>query len=177
MIQRIQTLWLALATCCMAVCLFAPVSKYVYADIPTEGQRVEAQLNLFAKGEPTIDMLQPVVQYSQHVTGMRTWPLVMLVVLCGAIAVASIFLFRKRTLQMRLVAVGFLLNVVYAFLLFFWAVDKYADLLSAGLGGAKPEIIWFVGAFAPLLSLIFFFLAQRAIRKDEALVRAADRLR
>lgn len=161
----------------MVVCLLAPVSKYVYTDLPTEGQRVESQLNLFATGDASVDMLQPVVKYSQRMTGMSTWPLVTLVILCGVIAVAGIFLFRNRTLQMRLVALGFLLNVVYAFLLFFWAVDKYADLLSSGLGGAKPEVIWFVGAFAPLLSLVFFFLAQRGIRKDEALVRAADRLR
>jgi hypothetical protein len=108
---------------------------------------------------------------------METWPLVTLVMVCGVIALGSIFLYKRRTLQVRIVALGFLLNVVYAFLVFFWAVDRYADLLAAGMGGERPEVAWQVGAFAPLASLVFFFLAQRAIKKDEALVRAADRLR
>ena len=163
----------------MAVCLLTPVAKYSFENQPTEGQRVESQLDLFSGGgaDMATQMGEPVVTYAQRFTGMETWPLVTPVLVCGVIALASIFLFKRRTLQVRMVAVGFLLNVVYAFLLFFWGVDHYADLLSAGMGGAKPEVTWFVGSYAPLLSLIFFFLAQRAIKKDEALVRAADRLR
>ena len=61
--------------------------------------------------------------------------------------------------------------------LFFWAVDSYADLVASGFGGAKAAVTWALGAYLPLASLIFLFLAQRAIKKDEALVRAADRLR
>ena len=179
MIQRIQTLWLFLVAACMVLCLLTPVAKYSFEDSPTEGQRVEAQLDLFAHdgADMATQMGEPVVTYSQRLTGMETWPLVTLVLACGVIALGSIFLFKRRTLQVRLVAVGFLLNVVYAFLLFFWGVDHYADLLSVGMGGAKPEVSWFVGSFAPLASLVFFFLAQRAIKKDEAMVRAADRLR
>ena len=117
------------------------------------------------------------VHYGQRLTGMETWPLVTIVLVCMVIAVVAIFLFKRRTLQVRLTAFGFILSVVYAFLLFFWAVDHYADLLSAGMGGVKPEVTWYVGAYAPLASMVFLFLAQRAIRKDEALVKAADRLR
>ena len=159
MIQRIQTLWLLLVAGCMALCLLTPVAKYNYENMPTEGQRTEARLDLFARdgADMASQMGEPVVNYSQRMTGMETWPLV--------------------TLEVRIVALGFLLNVVYAFLVFFWAVDRYADLLAAGMGGERPEVAWQVGAFAPLASLVFFFLAQRAIKKDEALVRAADRLR
>lgn len=179
MIQRIQSLWLLLATACMVLCLLMPVAKYNYQDMPSQGQCTEAQLDLFAQNGPDMatQMGEPVVTYSQRMTGMETWPLVTLVLFCGVIALGCIFLFKRRTLQVRIVAVGFLMNVVYAFLVFFWAVDRYADLLSAGMGGVQPEISWQVGAFAPLVSLVFFFLAQRAIKKDEALVRAADRLR
>lgn len=179
MIQRIQSLWLLLAACCMALCLMVPVAKYHFDNMPAEGQRVEARLDLFAQGDATMlpQMDQPVSQYSQRLTGMETWPLVTIVLVCMVIALAALLLFKRRTLQMRLSAFGFILSVVYAFLLFFWAVDHYADLLSAGMGGVKPEVTWSLGAFAPLASMVFFFLAQRAIRKDEAMVRAADRLR
>ena len=179
MIQRIQTLWLLLAACCMGLCLMVPVANYTFVDMPTEGQRVEARLDLFAHEGPdmALQMNEPVVTYSQRMTGMETWPLVTLVLLCGVMALGIIFLFKKRTLQLRFVAVVFLLNVVDAFLLFFWAVDKYSDLLSAGMGGVNPEVEWYIGAYAPLASLVFLFLAQRAIKKDEMRVRAADRLR
>lgn len=179
MIQRIQTLWLLLAACCMGLCLLMPVAKYHFDNMPTEGQCVEARLDLFAHDGPdmALQMNEPVVTYNQRMTGMETWPLVTLVLLCGVMALALIFLYKKRMLQLRFVALTFLLNVVYAFLLFFWAVDKYSDLLSAGMGGVKPEVVWYVGAYAPLASLVLFFLAQRAIKKDEARVRAADRLR
>lgn len=179
MIQRIQTLWLLLVAGCMALCLLTPVAKYNYENMPTEGQRTEARLDLFARdgADMASQMGEPVVNYSQRMTGMETWSLVTLVMVCGVIALGSIFLYKRRTLQVRIVALGFLLNVVYAFLVFFWAVDRYADLLAAGMGGERPEVAWQVGAFAPLASLVFFFLAQRAIKKDEALVRAADRLR
>ncbi len=113
---------------------------------------------------------------------MTTWPLVTLAIVSGVIGLLCIFLFKNRRLQMRLATLGFMTTLAYIFLLFFWAVDKYADvLLSHGLtrflSEAKPEVSWGVGAFIPMAALVFFFLAQRAIRKDEALVRAADRLR
>lgn len=179
MIQRIQSLWLLLAACCMGLCLLLPVAKFQFVDRPTEGQRVEAQLDLVARdgADMMTQMDQPVVHYGQRFTGMETWPLVVLSLVCMALSLATLFLYKRRTLQVRMVGFGFLLNVVYAFLVFFWAVDHYADLLSAGMGGDKPEVSWAVGAFTPLASLVFLFLAQRAIRKDEALVKAADRLR
>ena len=111
------------------------------------------------------------------------WPLLTLAILAGVIGLVCILLFKNRRLQMRLTALGFMATLIYVFLLFFWAVDKYADVLSNDgmlktiLEGAKPEVAWAAGAFIPMVALVFFFLAQRAIRKDEMMVRAADRLR
>ena len=34
-----------------------------------------------------------------------------------------------------------------------------------------------VGVFAPVLSIVFLFMANKAIRRDEKLVKSADRLR
>lgn len=187
MIQRIQSLWLALAVVCIGLCFLFPVAKYQYADKPAKGQRLESRLDLVAKDNPDADKLfkpgEAVIPFNQSKTEMTTWPLVMLAILSGMIGVACIFLFKNRRLQMRLTALGFMTTLIYIFLLFFWAVDKYADVLSnaeltkAFLSDAQPEVIWGIGAFIPMAALVFFFLAQRAIRKDEALVRAADRLR
>lgn len=187
MIQRIQSLWLALAVVCIGLCFLFPVARYQYADKPAKGQRLEARLDLVAKDNPNADKLfkpgETEVPFNQSKTTMTTWPLVTLAIVSGLLGVACIFLFKNRRLQMRLATLGFMTTLVYVFLLFFWAVDKYADLLSSNeylkgfLSDAKPDVSWGVGAFLPMAALVFFFLAQRAIRKDEALVRAADRLR
>ena len=74
-------------------------------------------------------------------------------------------------------SIAFIINVVYVFLVFFWAVDSYAGTFQQAMGVETPQIAWQAGAYLPLASLVFFVLAQRGIKKDEAKVRAADRLR
>ena len=190
MIQRIQSLWLALAVICIGLCFLFPVAKYqIAADKLSKNQRVESQLDLVAKvqkdapnDKQQMEAGEPVMVIEQGETKMTTWTLVTLAIVSGVIGLLCIFLFKNRRLQMRLATLGFMTTLAYIFLLCFWAVDKYADvLLSHGLtrflSEAKPEVSWGVGAFIPMAALVFFFLAQRAIRKDEALVRAADRLR
>ncbi len=180
MIQRIQSFWLVLAACCMALCFMFPTAQY-RLDMAATGQKAEARLDLIAQDNPEmLDQIQtiaPVVGYSQTASGFKTWPLIVLAALTGCIAVAAIFLFKNRVLQMRVVAVGFLLNVVYVFLLFFWAVDSYGKTVVQALGGSNMQVTWFVGAYAPLASIVLLVLAHRGIKKDEATVRAADRLR
>ena len=179
MIQRIQTLWLALAAVCMGLCFVFPVASYTIDY--TENQQVVSQLNLVAADGPHYSKAlaagEPKVELFQSQVDVSMWPLVTMTAVVLALALLCICLYKKRTLQMRMVAVAFLLNVVYAFLLFFWAVDAYADQLGALFTQTEQHVTWGVGAFLPLAAIVFFFLAQRAIRKDEALVRAADRLR
>jgi len=180
MIQRIQSFWLVLAMCCLVLCFLVPVAEY-HLSAPTTNQQVEAELNLIAKDSPDmldqIANLDPVVVYSQKASGFQTWPLVVVAALTALLALVCVFLYKNRVRQMRLVAVAFLLNVVYVFLLFFWAVDAYGKTVLQAMQGADLEVTWFVGAYAPIVSLVLLVLAHRGIKKDEARVRAADRLR
>jgi len=180
MIQRIQSFWLVLAACCMALCFMVPVAEY-HLEVPSTGQKVEAEFNLLAKDNPEMlnqmANLDPVVVYSQKASGFQTWPLIVVAVLVAAVALLCVFLYKNRVRQMRVVAVGFLLNVVLVFLLFFWAVDAYGKMLVRVMAGSDLHVTWFVGAYAPIVALVFFILAHRGIKRDEAKVRAADRLR
>ncbi len=51
----------------------------------------------------------------------------------------------------------------------------YYDILAAD-SGSEPDFIQ-IGAFAPLASLVFLFLANKGVVKDEKLIKSADRLR
>ena len=164
----------------MVLCFMFPVAAY-NLDMPTTHQTAEAQLDLIAKDNPEMMTqmlnLEPTVGYSQKASGFKTWPLVAVNLVVALLALVSIFLYKNRVLQMRMVAVAFLLNVVYVFLLFFWAVDKYGAIVKQALEGNDLQVTWFVGAYAPLASIVLLILAHRAIKKDESMVRAADRLR
>lgn len=164
----------------MALCFMTPVAQY-NMEIESMGQTVQAELNLFAKDAP--DMMEQMfvpgatVEYSQKMSGFQTWPLAVLAIVVGVVALLSVFLYKNRVAQMRVVAVGFLLNVVYVFLVFFWAVDAYAKTVEQAMNAADPQVTWYVGAYAPIVSLVFLVLAHRGIKRDEMKVRAADRLR
>jgi len=108
---------------------------------------------------------------------IKTWPLMVLTLLSIAITLVSIFIYKKRTTQMKVVAVGFLLCVVDIFLIFIWAVDKYIKAVTTPMACTDIQTHYALGAFLPIVAAVLLFLAQRSIKSDEEKVRAADRLR
>jgi hypothetical protein len=97
-----------------------------------------------------------------------------LVLLAGVLTaigfLVSIFLYKNRIFQMRFNVITFLLNGALLGLMF-WVGDNLASALD-GYSNFK-----LIGAVMPIISLLFLVFANRAIRSDEAKVRAADRLR
>ncbi len=94
--------------------------------------------------------------------------LLALFAVAGALAVASIALFKNRSLQMRLSLLSsFALLAALAFGIMLFVMDRPA---ATGTSIA-------LGAFLPLAALLLLLLAYRFIKKDEKLVRSMDRLR
>lgn len=88
----------------------------------------------------------------------------------GVLFLADIFLFRNRPLQMKLVSAGIAATGVGIG----WGLFEYFTDIAASIPGAiSPDF----GLVLPLLIIIFGALANNYIRKDEKLVRSADRLR
>lgn len=176
MIQRIQSLLLVLAACAIVLMFMFPIATY-HGD-SFMGNAVSAKLNLMPESNP--DMMAQIEGCTDVVVDqsglIHIWPLTILAAVIGIIAVVSIFLYKNRIVQMRVVAVGFLLNVIYIFLVFFWAVDKF-DTVVHDLLQTDLSMTYSVGTWAPVASVVLLFFAQRAIKSDEAKVRAADRLR
>ncbi|MCB9081567.1 MAG: DUF4293 domain-containing protein [Lewinellaceae bacterium] len=90
--------------------------------------------------------------------------------LSGLLAIAGIFLFKNRPLQMRLTilaVIGAVLGGIVAVVFFLQQ--------SQALGSAAIQDQ--AGLFLPPAALVFLLLAYRFIGKDEALVKSMDRLR
>lgn len=139
MIQRIQSIFLALAGLCGGALFGLP----------------------FATSEPTTEgfLADGIFNIQDHIG------LLILTVAVTLIAIASIFLFNNRILQMN---VG-KLNLVLAFGLLAWTAYQFVSFGDAASFG--------FGLVMPVLVIILTFLANRFIQKDEDLVRSADRIR
>lgn len=180
MIQRIQTLWLFLVFCGTIMLFMVPVIT-MHSE-STMGVAVDGSLNLIAKSNP--EMLSQIENGGNVVLDQtcyfKPWGLVALAIITAIMTMVSIFMFKNRILQVRLVSLTFLVNVIYVFLLMFWAMDKYNTIFqqfATNMGCDSVEMHYGLGVWIPLLSIVLLLLAQRGIKKDEAKVRAADRLR
>jgi glucan phosphoethanolaminetransferase (alkaline phosphatase superfamily) len=152
MIQRIQTIWLFLATLVILLLLLIPtVTKQANG---TEYWIVAT--GLYQKNAQGITKLQDFLS------------LIICTIATAIISLANIFNYTNRKLQKRIA----LINVMFIVALSFW-IFQAAKKIPGGLDNASYNL----GAFFPLLAIIFVGLALRGINQDEKLVRSADRLR
>lgn len=88
-------------------------------------------------------------------------------VLSTLVSLFSVFRYRSRQQQV----VSGRINIIINFVLFGLILFLYFTLQKQG------EVVLHLASFVPILSVVLISLANRAILKDEALVRSADRLR
>ena len=150
MIQRVQTLYLLLVVALGISLVWLPVVQLVTPEDATELQIWE----LTALGGAPLQGL---------------WGLLVTTLLIPVLALVDIFLFKNRLLQARLNIFSVLLCLGY-----YGVLAIYIWLAKVSLGVEWHIMPW---ACIPLISLVLTMMATRAILKDEALVRAADRIR
>lgn len=136
MIQRIQTLWLLLA----GACALAGLKFSFYSGTNAKG-------------------LSP-----YELNGTESFLLILCSVVVGGLALFTIFLYKKRGLQLFLSIVGILLEILLIFIYY-----REATTFSKGT--------YSLTAMLPLIGMIGFFMAARGIRKDEKLLKETERLR
>lgn len=93
-------------------------------------------------------------------------------VIAVILAVAAIFLYKNRMVQSRVTSIGMFTATILAGTL---ALQFY--FLAHDAGPSMSNVQYQAGVGMPALSVLLLWLANRAIRKDEALVRSSDRLR
>lgn len=92
--------------------------------------------------------------------------------IAGGLAIIDIFLFRNRPLQIRLGMFAFIANIIGLVL---GIVLFIQDGIMAQ--NVEAQVDDEFGLYLPIVAGVFLLLAIRAIRKDDALVKSADRLR
>ncbi|MEI6766570.1 MAG: DUF4293 domain-containing protein [Bacteroidota bacterium] len=156
MIQRIQTLFLLLAIAATGSIFFLPLVSYY-------GLEHILMLDITKITNPVPGDVIP------GLDKISVLPLFIAYILVIVIALVAIFLYKNRPIQYRVVAVAMLVNILLVAGIFYYA-DKIGKMINvAPAYGA--------GVYLAIVPLIFFVLAQRYIRRDEKLVRSADRLR
>jgi hypothetical protein len=147
MIQRVQSILLLLITVCSVCLLFLPFVSY------------ENLFNTFTLRD-----------FKKPYCGTWYYAAETLNFLVIGISFCTIFLFKKRMLQFKMANTTGLLSVCLQLILLIAPVANIEVFLS----GAK-HILW--PSYLPVASIILSFTAAAFIKKDENLVRSADRIR
>ena len=154
MIQRIQTVYLFIALILLVLMFFIP-----YAELLASNEKI---YYLYFDGIKILDA-------ENHKTVYSAIPLFFLIFFITMICFISIFLFKKRILQIRLCIFNILLMLGMEGLIFFYAFNAKGKL-DAIIHFNFPVVLL---AF----SVILTYLAFRGIKKDEKLIRSYDRIR
>ena len=136
MIQRLQSLWLLLA----AACAFATFKFSYYS-----GTKVN-----------------DLALHELNATG--TLLLMITTIVVGVLALINIFLFKKRTLQLRLCVLGIFLEALLIFL-------YYREVKTFTQG------TYSLTAILHSIIVLAFVLAAMGINKDLKIIKGSDRLR
>ena len=149
MIQRIQTIYLLLIVALGIALIWLPVVQLI---TPEEAELQVWELSAVG-GAPLPGL----------------WGLLVTTALIPLLALVDIFLFKKRLLQARL-------NIFLALLClgYYGVLAIYVWQAKLALGVEWHLMPW---ASFPLVCFVLTLMATRRILKDEALVRAADRIR
>ena len=149
MIQRIQSVYLLVVTILMIVCMCSPVGSII------------ASTNEISEfGNLCITMPDGTKDYAP-------WALFVILLVVAILSFGTIFLFKKRMLQIRLTIFSSVVLIGY-----YMALIAYIFMLAEDTSFTPSWIICL-----PFIGIILNWLAIRGIGADEALVKAYDRLR
>jgi hypothetical protein len=155
MIQRIQTIFLFLATVFAGILFFSPVFSFNYG---------EELMKLTILG---VENANDALQFS----GLYTLPLLITTILAIVIPFFTIFKFKKRELQLKLSSLNVFLNALFCGLIFLFYVDNIQEKLQA------EAVVYAFGIYIPLINMVLSIWAMRWIKKDIDLIKSIDRLR
>lgn len=159
MIQRIQTIYLAVVLLISAV-LFIPSIAPIVIVKSTSASSFSVVLSLIGISTDCTFIDQPASYIS----------LLVLNCLIILFTLFAIFKFNNRPLQVKLCYFS-----IFLVFLLWGGMYTFTNMIETKT--ADPRSVFLLGFYLPPLQVILHFLAANAIKKDEKLVKSADRLR
>lgn len=156
MIQRIQSIFLFLTVVLCVLMFFYPLAVFL-----NDLGYYKLYVYDFVSMGP-----DPQTIFSQYFA----LPMSAVVAVIAILSIITLFMYKNRLGQMRLIKTAIFLNIV----LIVGILLGYVGIIERKL---NIQGNYDVAAFFPLITLIFLVIAYRGVRKDEKLVRSADRLR
>lgn len=158
MIQRVQSIYLLLASIMGVLTFFLPFAHF-YAGSDKVAEY--AMFGVFNVQSEMVEMSSP-YPFPEWIFG----------VLAVLIPLIALFMYKNRTAQLKICRLAYLINLGFIVFLFF-AVDSVTDSLFDE--SIKP--MYHAGFYLPVAAIAFCFLANRGIKKDEELIKSIDRIR
>lgn len=164
MIQRIQTIYYLLGSLSLAASAW--LDALVATNLqPSETMRVNAFEIIYKQQAPVVQNLSE-----------KQIPITVLVFFSALMCFMAIFMYQNRKMQMRLgkTVATLCLGILVAYsLLAFMASAQFMHGKPFANYGFTPQL----GFAFILLAFVFALLGNKAVKKDEDLVRSADRIR
>ena len=149
MIQRIQSVYLLVVAILSVIVISNPIGSFVGTD-----NSITEFTNLSLVSQDGTENYKP-------------WALFALQIISAVISLVTIFMYRKRMLQIRFTLFNIILSIGY------YATMVTFIFMFKGEATFVPS--WIV--CLPFIGIVLDWLAIRAIGKDEMLVKAYERLR
>lgn len=163
MIQRIQSIFLLLVAIAMITHLFFPVWQKV--------EVIEKEVITINGFELLYESFDSETGETTLISSKYTLLISILASLAAGLSLYSIFQYKNRLTQIKLGALNSLLmgGSLFSALYYIWKADPMLP--------NSTDSSYLFGFYAIIMGLIFNSIANRFIRRDENLVRSADRLR
>ncbi|WP_439130416.1 DUF4293 domain-containing protein [Polaribacter sp.] len=104
--------------------------------------------------------------FSKEVFTLKVIPFMFII--SAILSIVSIFLFKNRKLQFVIGRIIILINLFLLGLLIYLSLNVSGETMVSEKG---------IGMFLPIVVILLIVLANKAIKKDEDLVKSVDRLR
>ncbi len=161
MIQRVQTLYLFIASTSLALMFFFPI--YTFTEKQTDASFKEVKLTIQGRFEKDFSTNEFVIAKPNYAKSL-------MVLVIGMAFFVAIFQYNNRVRQLRITRI--MIIAIFAFIITLLG-SAYNTVNAEGVS----NIVTGMAVIYPSVSIVFAALAARAIKKDENLVRSADRLR
>ena len=152
MIQRIQTLYLALAAFVLGLMLQNPIVSFVI-----DGKIYDLTSYMLVNSQDAKDVI------------FYNYPLAVLIGVSALLAFITILLFKNRKLQMKLTLFNWILTLgIYVLIAYYYF---QAQAIKELVFTFRLPVVY------PAVALILLVLAFRGIKRDEEIIQSLNRIR